>query len=145
VHEDVNIHYIMALLNSTLFIFLYRLLALEEGRVLAQVKPTLVEDMPIRVIDPQVQNDVEAHDRLATLSAELETLWTSFHESNSEHERRTLQRRIDHDRTEINTIVFELYGLSANDINLVQGNPLTLSEAPVVAEPQLQVAKSSLG
>jgi hypothetical protein len=31
---------------------------------LAQVKPTLVEDMPIRVIDPQVQNGVEAHDQL---------------------------------------------------------------------------------
>jgi type I restriction-modification system DNA methylase subunit len=134
VHEDVNIHYIMALLNSTLFIFLYRLLALEEGRVLAQVKPTLVEDMPIRTIDPQAQSDVAAHDRLATLSAELETLWMSYHESNSEHERRTLQRQIDHDRTEINSIVFELYGLSANDINLVQGNPLTLADV-AVAEP----------
>ena len=134
VHEDVNIHYIMALLNSTLFIFLYRLLALEEGRVLAQVKPTLVEDMPIRTIDPQVRSDVEAHDRLATLSAELETLWTSFHGSNSEHERRTLQRQIDHDKAEINSIVFELYGLSANDINLVQGNPLTLADV-AVAEP----------
>lgn len=119
----------MALLNSTLFIFLYRLLALEEGRVLAQVKPTLVEDMPIRVIDPQVQRDVKAHDRLVALSAELENLYTSLRESNSEHERRTLQRQIDNDKVEIDSIVFELYKLSVDDIKLVQGNPLTLAAA----------------
>jgi hypothetical protein len=104
----VNSHYILASLNSTLFIFLYRLLALEEGRVLAQVKPTLVEDIPIRVIDPQVRSDVEGHDRLTALSAELENLYTSFHKSNSEHERRTLQRQINHDKAEINSIVFQL-------------------------------------
>lgn len=129
VNEGVNIHYIEALLNSTLFIFLYRLLALEEGRVLAQVKPTLVEDMPIRLIDPQVQSDVEAHDRLAGLSAELETLHENLRESNSEYERRTLERQIDHDKAEIDSIVFALYELSADDIALVRGNQLTVAGA----------------
>jgi adenine-specific DNA-methyltransferase len=133
VQEGVNTHYIMALLNSTLFVFLYRLLALEEGRVLAQVKPTLVEDMPIRVIDPHNEEDVKAHDRLATLSAELEGLYTNLHESKSEHERRTLDRQISHDKAEINKIVFQLYSLSEADIGLIQGNPLVA--IPVEAIP----------
>jgi type I restriction-modification system DNA methylase subunit len=134
VQEGVNIRYIMALLNSTLFVFLYRLLALEEGRVLAQVKPTLVEDMPIRVIEPNNKEEVKAHDRLATLSAELEGLYTNLHESKSEHERRTLDRQISHDKAEINKIVFQLYKLSDADIGLIEGNPLTVAAEPAPVE-----------
>ena len=133
VQEGVNIYYIMALLNSTLFVFLYRLLALEEGRVLAQVKPTLVEDMPIRVIDQHDEEEVKAHDRLVALSAELEGLYTNLHESKSEHERRTLDRQISHDKAEINKIMFQLYKLSDEDIGLIQGNPLV--DIPVEAIP----------
>jgi|ERR1700685_343566 len=129
VHEGVNIHYIMALLNSTLFVFLYRLFALEKARVLAQVKPTLIEDMPIRVIDPHNEEQVKAHDRLVALSTELEGLYTNLHASKSEHERRTLDRQISHDKAEINNIVFQLYKLSDEDIGLIQGNPLVVAEA----------------
>jgi type I restriction-modification system DNA methylase subunit len=138
VREGVNIHYIMALLNSTLFVFVYRLLALEEGRVLAQVKPTVVEDMPIRIIDPENKTEIKAHYRLTALSAELESLYNKLHESKSEHERRILVRQIGHDKSEINKIVFELYGLSAEDIALVQCNPLVAVPAEVVTAETIQ-------
>ena len=51
VKDDINVDYLMALLNSRLFVFVYRLLTLEEGRVLAQVKPTTLHQLPIRTID----------------------------------------------------------------------------------------------
>jgi adenine-specific DNA-methyltransferase len=134
VREGVSIHYIMALLNSMLFVFLYRLLALEEGRVLAQVKPTLVEDMPIRIIDPNNKEEVKSHDRIVALSTELEGLYTNLQESKSEHERTALHRQISHDKAEINKIVFQLYKLSEEDIRLVEGNPLTAVVAQAVPD-----------
>lgn len=130
VRDGVDSRYIAALLNSTLFVFLYRLLALEEGRVLAQVKPTLVEDMPIRVINKNMQTERAVHDRLVALVEQLETLHERLRQATSEHESETLQRQIDHNTTEIDTIVFELYNLTADDISLVRGNPLTFAAVP---------------
>lgn len=131
VREGVDSRYIMALLNSALFVFLYRLLVLEEDRVLAQVKPTLIEDMPIRTINPAVHSDLAAHDRLVELVAQLEALYETLRDVKSRHERTTLERQIGHNRSEIDTIVFELYSLSANDLSLVQGNPLSLDVAAI--------------
>jgi type I restriction-modification system DNA methylase subunit len=130
VREEVDSRYIVALLNSTLFIFLYRLLALEEGRVLAQVKPTLVEEMPIRVINSNIRTEREAHARLVQLVEQLETLYGRLREPSSTRESETLQRQIDHNRSEIDTIVFELYNLSPDDVSLVQGNPLIVAAVP---------------
>jgi type I restriction-modification system DNA methylase subunit len=124
--EDVDPHYIMALLNSTLFVFLYRLLALEEGRVLAQVKPTLLGEMPIRVIDPQSKGDIEAHDRLVQLSTDLENLQQRLRDSSSEHEKRTILRHVERNREEIDQIAYGLYEMSSAEIGLILGNPLTL-------------------
>lgn len=120
--------YIVALLNSTLFVFLYRLLALEEGRVLAQVKPTLVEEIPIRVI-PDSGGERAAHNRLLELVDQLELLCDRLQNVNSEHERTALWRQVDNDNEEIDGIVFALYRLSADEISLIQGNPLTLATA----------------
>jgi hypothetical protein len=51
VRKEINPKYLMAILNSRLFVFVYRLLALEKGRVLAQVKPTTLCELPIRLIN----------------------------------------------------------------------------------------------
>ena len=51
IKDGFNLQYIMGILNSRLFIFVYRLLAIESGRVLAQVKPTVLAQLPIRAID----------------------------------------------------------------------------------------------
>jgi hypothetical protein len=54
----------MAVLNSRLFVSIYRLLSLEEGRALAQVKPTVLVNLPIRKIDFKKPADKSRHDKL---------------------------------------------------------------------------------
>jgi hypothetical protein len=88
--------------------------------------------MPIRVIKPQVERERAAHDRLVELVEQLETLHERLSQAKSEHESTTLHRQIDHNMPEVDAIVFELYELSAKDISLVQGNPLTLAAAPAL-------------
>ena len=44
-------NYLLGILNSKLLIFLYRLTSSEKGRLLAQVKPTLLENIPVPIFN----------------------------------------------------------------------------------------------
>ena len=63
--------YFLAILNSKLFIFLYRLISMEGGRVLAQVKPTTIATMPI--VDPDAL-DPDRKSRLRELYKSVDLL-----------------------------------------------------------------------
>jgi len=54
--------YVLGILNSRLFVFLYRLLAIETGRVLAQVKRTGLAQVPIREGDMLYRAATDRHD-----------------------------------------------------------------------------------
>ncbi|HFE64127.1 MAG TPA: restriction endonuclease subunit M, partial [Caldithrix sp.] len=60
-------NYVLGILNSKFITFLYRLLALEKGRVLAQVKPTILQKLPIHPIDFSDPADKARHDRMVQL------------------------------------------------------------------------------
>ncbi len=42
--KNIDIKYLMGILNSKFFVFLYRLTTMESGRALAQVKPTVLTE-----------------------------------------------------------------------------------------------------
>ena len=48
--ENVNIHFLVGLLNSEVFSFLYGLYSPEVGRAFAQVKPTVLKNLPIPIL-----------------------------------------------------------------------------------------------
>ncbi len=52
----VDNRYLVAVLNSKVVTYLYRLLSLEEGRALAQVKPSILKDVPIPLISKEKQS-----------------------------------------------------------------------------------------
>ena len=67
VREQFNKYYVMGILNSNLMKFVYRLLAIEEGRVLAQVKPTTLAQLPIRSINFSDPAEKSRHDKMVAL------------------------------------------------------------------------------
>ena len=120
VKEDVAGNYVMGVLNSHLFVFIYRLLALESGRVLAQVKPTLLAQLPIRKIDFSKPTDKTRHDRIVQLVEQmleakkfLATAQTDKDKTYFENKCASLDRQID-------ALVYELYGLTAEEIKIVE-------------------------
>lgn len=74
-HDGIDGNYLMAIINSRLFVFIYRLLALEAGRVLAQVKPGVFYQLPMYT--PNYHSDTpdkERYDEIVTrVKAMLET------------------------------------------------------------------------
>lgn len=112
--------YVMGILNSKLFVAIYRFLSLEEGRVLAQVKPTVLANLPIRTLNLSKSTEKAQYDRLIVLVDKMMGLMPSLRVARTESERAMLQNAVDATNHQINQLIFELYGLSEDEIKIVE-------------------------
>ncbi len=120
VANNVNANYILALLNSELFVFLYRLMTLEEGRSLAQVKPTLIIQLPIRTIDFSTPSEKAIHDKLVSLVDRMLDLHKKKAALPPSAEREKIEREIAVTDEKIDEIVYGLYGVTAEERKIVE-------------------------
>ena len=119
VREQFNKYYVMGILNSNLMKFVYRLLAIEEGRVLAQVKPTTLAQLPIRSINFSDPAEKSRHDKMVALVERMLELHKQSPKTPQEQE--MVKREIESTDREIDQLVYELYGLREEEIRIVEG------------------------
>ncbi len=118
--KEINIKYLMGILNSRLFVFLYRLTTMESGRTLAQVKPTTLNDMPIRVIDQKNKKEKALHDEVVKHVDSMLELNKQKQITALPEKLEQLNQRIAYTDDKINKLVYELYGLSGEEIGIVE-------------------------
>ena len=107
--------FVAAVLNSKLFTFLYRLISLETGRTLAQVKPKIIEQIAFP------KKDSEAIKKFGYLVNEMQKIKKSISTSKTPAEKTALQRQIDATDKQIDQLVYQLYGLTEEEIKIVEG------------------------
>jgi type I restriction-modification system DNA methylase subunit len=118
--ENLNYYYFLGILNSKLFVFLYRLLTLEKGRVLAQVKPTILKKLPIKSIDFSNKIESDSHDRLVSLVEQMMSLHNRIKTVNSPNEKKVIQKQIEITDRQIDQLVYQLYELTDAEIAIVE-------------------------
>jgi hypothetical protein len=121
VREREESRYLLGILNSRLFVFIYRLLALESNRVLAQVKPTLLAQLPIRTIGLSEPEDKTRHDRIVQLVGQILKWHQQRAAVRTPQEQTAFDRQIAATDHQIDRLVYELYGLTEEDIAAVEG------------------------
>jgi hypothetical protein len=117
--EGVSPFYVMGILNSRLFVFVYRLLALEMGRVLAQVKPTILGQLPIRVVDAANRPD-NLQDKMIKLVEQRLHVLEKLSATKDPQEKSVLERQIAFNQKQIDDLVYVLYGLTTDEIRTVE-------------------------
>ena len=80
-----------------------------------------IENFPIRVIDPANSSDVAAQDRIVTLVEKMLDLHKQRAAVKTPHEQTALDRQISATDTQIDRLVYDLYGLTEDEIKLVEG------------------------
>src|ERR1035437_4670847 len=108
--------YLLGILNSRLFVLVYRLLALESGRALAQVKPTVLAQLPIRNIDFSSPADKSRHDQIVQLVAQMLALHERLSAAKTPQEKTALERQVAATDTQLDRLVYDLYGLTEEEI-----------------------------
>jgi hypothetical protein len=120
--QDDNLRFLLGLLNSHLLNWYYQsALNPEKGEALAQVKRGHIAQLPIRSIDFSSPTDKARHDRMVQLVEQMLSLHKQLPDTKAGHDQTHLQRQIDATDRQIDKLVYELYGLTEEEIAVVEG------------------------
>ena len=129
-NNGLKLAYILGLLNSKLLNWLYQnALNPEKGEALAQVKRGHLAQLPIRTIDCADPADVARHERMVALVEQMLALHRQRQAARTPHEQSVLDAQIaatDRQmalcaRPAIDRLVYELYELTEEEIQIVEG------------------------
>jgi len=115
--------YLLGLLNSRLFWFAISNISIPFGVRAGQYRYRLIyqymEKVPVRRIDFSDRGDRARHDRVVELVEGMLGLPKRAGEARTEHEKEVLQRQIEATDRQIDELVYELYGLTDEQIRIV--------------------------
>ena len=118
-HGDMR--YFTGLLNSRLLGWIMKKVSTTfHGGYFAANKQFLVQ-LPIRTVDLNVRKDKGVHDKMVTLVDSMQALHKQLSVAKSDSEKVVIQRQIDATDAEIDRLVYDLYGLTAEEIAIVEG------------------------
>jgi len=121
--EDYNIYYLLGLLNSRLSSW-YFLAIHSVGRRDDFPKIVLRQSrgLPLATIDFSDPDDVARHDRMVVLVERMLALQVQLAAAKTPTAKTTLQRQIAATDRQIDGLVYELYGLTEEEIGIVEGS-----------------------
>jgi len=119
-NAEITYYYLLGLLNSRLIKFLYDDLVGEQARVFPEVKPVQLFKLPIRAINFNDPAEKSAHDKIVALVESMLGLHKSLASAQSPHEKERLELQIKSTDGKIDELVYQLYGLSEEEIRIVE-------------------------
>ncbi|TAL57404.1 MAG: hypothetical protein EPN85_14195 [Bacteroidetes bacterium] len=120
--SDINIKYLLALINSNLINFYHGNKYLDLSKNLFQ--KILIQNckrFPIKIIDEKNKAEKSLQDEIVKLVDQLLKLNEEKAEAKLETKINQLKSKIDYFESRINEIVYQLYGLTAEEIKIVEG------------------------
>ena len=113
--DQINHKFLLGILNSKLTNFYYYQINPEKGEVLAEVKKQHVEQLPIpATVSEKQQSEIIKHvDQLLQLNKELQT-------TTLPNQIEQIKLKIEYCEDKINAIVYELYGLTEEEIKVIE-------------------------
>jgi fido (protein-threonine AMPylation protein) len=118
--------YLLGILNSRLFWFAISNLSIPFGVRAGQYRYRLIyqymEKVPIRVIDFNSKADKERHGRIVSLVEGMLELHQRFADAKTPADKDRLQRQIDATDQEIDRLVYDLYDLTEEEIQIVKAS-----------------------
>ncbi len=118
----ISMKYLTGIINSSLISFVYPFMS---NKMIAQSFPRItvgdLRKLPIRPIDFKKANEVKNHDKMVSLVDEILELNKKISKIKNPEEKTRIQRQIDSTDEEIDKLVYELYGLTGEEIKIVEG------------------------
>ncbi len=113
--NKVNILYALAIFNSRYIEYIYRQKVLETGRIFPQVKIKYLQELPFVIGDKKQQSALSTLARkMISLSGQVQSI-----PENSE-KWKSVKKEIEKVDREIDRKVYELYGLNAEEIKVIE-------------------------
>lgn len=122
--EDQPVEYVLGVLNSKLLTFYFQRISSHFQGGYFAYEPRYLERIPIRTIDFSNPQDMEHHDRMVELVDQMLELHKQLAEAKVPQSKNRLQQRIEWTDQQIDNLVYELYGLTDEEIEVVEESTL---------------------
>ena len=117
--------YLLGILNSRLFWFAISNISIPFGVRAGEYRYRLIyqymEKVPIRVLDLSDEHDAIRHAQMVSLVDRMLDLQKRLPLAKTDHEKTLVERQIAATDKEIDALVYELYGLTQDEIAIVEG------------------------
>ncbi|MGQ9628246.1 MAG: Eco57I restriction-modification methylase domain-containing protein [Anaerolineae bacterium] len=116
------LYYLLGLLNSKLLSTLYKTLfgGMHMGGGYLRFRTNFLSQLPIRTINFSDPADVARHDKMVALVERMLELHKKQAEAKTQADRELYRRQIEATDKEIDKLVYELYGLTEEEIKIVE-------------------------
>jgi hypothetical protein len=117
---DISYFYLLGLLNSRLSSLFLRAISTPFRGGYIALNRQYIEQLPIRPIDFYNPTDKERHDRMVELVERMLDLNKRLVEVKEPQAKTVLQRQIENTDLQIDQLVYELYGLTEDEMKIVE-------------------------
>ncbi|OGW14847.1 MAG: hypothetical protein A3G93_06330 [Nitrospinae bacterium RIFCSPLOWO2_12_FULL_45_22] len=116
--------YLLGTLNSRVAdFFMHSISSTKQGGYF-EYKPMYFSQIPIRTIDSSNPSDKSYHDSVVAFVRQMLELHKRSASAKTDHDKTVIQRQIDATDRQIDQLVYELYGLTEDEIKIVaEGSP----------------------
>jgi len=122
VEDEYQAKYLLAILNSKLATYyVVRVASGFRAGFYAFGKSSLA-NLPIRTINFSEPVDKTRHDKIVSIVTQMLDLHKQLSLAKAEHEKNVIQRQIDAIDKQIDYLVYELYGLTTEEIKIIEEN-----------------------
>ena len=123
VGEDWDSRYILGILNSRLISYLYvTTSSIATKDDFRQTTLAELRRLPMRKLDRSNTLENEHHKRMVQMVESMLQLHKNLSRVKTDQERTALQRQIDATDKQIDALVYELYGLTEDEIGIIEGS-----------------------
>ena len=117
--DRIELRALLGMLNSAVVAFAYRMGNPQTGKVFAEIKPSVVKQLPI-VDLAGAETMTETWKEISELVSRMLGLQKRLCESRAEHETSVMSREIVATDRRVDRLVYKLYGLTDKEIRIVE-------------------------
>jgi len=119
--EDIRLEYLLGIVNSSLFQYIYWNWMVTNRHSTPQLKKIHLDQFPVRSIDFANPSEKAQHDKLVSLVEKMLELQKKYHEARMERDKEIYERQIRIIDAQIDGLVYDLYGLTEEEVKVVEG------------------------
>jgi len=113
--------YILGLLNSKVLEFYVKQSSTPMRGGYYSYESRFIHNLPIRIIDNSQKGEKNKHDLIVNLVEQMFSLYQQLNEAQTPPAKKRIQQQINATDRQINQLVYELYGLTDEEIVIVEG------------------------
>ncbi len=121
IKDNTNIQYLLGILNSKVVNFWFKNIYVNDDTLFPHIQKNQLASIPIPKLDLSKKSDKEKHDKLVNLVDNIMAVNKKLNNENNPDTITILKRQVEALDEEIDKIVYGLYGLSEEEIKIVEG------------------------